>query len=58
MKKFKKRKKRTKRVLNLTIQLVIVILYTKYECSILYGCEDICDEKCEKKEKETNTEKS
>ena len=34
-----------------TIQLVIVILYTKYERCILYGCEDICDEKCEKERK-------
>ena len=35
---------RTKRVLNPTIQFVIIILYTKCELSILYGRADNFDE--------------
>ena len=41
---------RTKPVLYPTIQLVIVMLYTKYELSILYSCGDIFDQKCRQKE--------
>ena len=37
--------KRRKPVLNLTIQLAVVYLYTKYEHSSLNGCGDIFDEK-------------
>ena len=32
-------------ILNLTIQLVVVYLYIKYEHSILNDCADIFDEK-------------
>ena len=32
------------------IQSVVVILYTKYELSILYSSGDIFDEKCREKE--------
>ena len=45
-----------KLVLYPTIQLV-VILYTKYELSILYSCGDIFDKKCGEKEKRTYTRK-
>ena len=38
--------------------LVIVILYTKYELSILYSCGDIFDEKCKEKENRTYTRKN
>ena len=41
-----------------TIQLVIVILYTKYELSILYSWGDIFDEKCREKEKRISTRKN
>ena len=41
-----------------TIQLVIVILYAKYELSILYSCGDIFDEKCREKEKLINIGKN
>ena len=44
---------RTKPVLYPTIQLV-VILYTKYELSMLYRCEDVFDEKYGEKEKWIN----
>ena len=37
---------KTKPVLYPTIQLAIVILFTKYELSILYSCGEISDEKC------------
>ena len=47
-----------KLVLNPTTQLVPVILFTKYELSILYSCEDIFDEICGKKEKRTYTRKN
>ena len=36
----------------------VVILYTKYELSVLYSCEDIFDEKCGEKEKRTYTRKN
>ena len=36
------------------IQHVVVILYTKYELSILYSCGDIFNEKCREKEKWLN----
>ena len=41
-------------ICNLTIQLVVANLYTKYEVSILNGCGDIFDEKSGEKEKRTN----
>ena len=41
-----------------TIQLVIVILYIKYERSILYSCRDILDEKFREKEKWINIGKN
>ena len=34
------------------IQLVVVILYTKYELSILYSCGDIFDKNVERKKKD------
>ena len=37
-------------IFNSTIQLVVVNLYTKFEVSILNGCEDIFDEKSGEKE--------
>ena len=40
-----------KLVLFPTIQLVAVILYTKYELSILYSCGDIFDKDVERKKK-------
>ena len=45
-------------ICNPTIQLVVVVLYTKYEVSILNSCGDIFDEKFGKKEKGTNTRKN
>ena len=51
-------KKRTEPVLYYTIQLDVVILYTKYELSILYSCGDIFDEKCREKEKWINIGKN
>ena len=44
-------------ICNLTIQLVVAILYTKFEVSILKGCGDIFDEKSGEKEKRTKTRK-
>ena len=43
---------------NLTIQLVVANLYTKFEVSILYSCGDIFDEKSGEKEKGTNIGKN
>ena len=45
-------------ICNLTIQLVVAIVYTKFEVSILNGCGDIFDEKSGEKEKRTNTRKN
>ena len=45
-------------ILNPTIQLVVVNLYTKFEVSILNGCGDIFDEKSGVKEKRTNIGKN
>ena len=45
-------------VCNLTIQLVIANLYTKFEDSILNGCGDIFDENSGKTEKRTNIGKN
>ena len=45
-------------ICNLTIQLVIANLYTKFEVSILNGCGDIFDEKSGQKEKRTNIGKT
>ena len=47
-KKKEQTKGRTNRrmpIFNPTIQLVVMVLYTKYEVSILNGCGDIFDEK-------------
>ena len=41
-------------IYNLTIQLVVANLYTKFEVFILNGCGDIFDEKSGEKEKRTN----
>ena len=41
-------------ICNLTIQLIVANLYTKFEVSILNGCGDIFDEKSGEKEKRTN----
>ena len=41
----------TKLVIYCMIQLVAVILYTKYELSILYSCGDIFDKNMERKKK-------
>ena len=57
----KKRKRRTNRrmpICNLTIQLVVANLYTKFEVSILNACEDIFDEKSGEKEKRINIGKN
>ena len=57
----RKKKRRTNRrmpICNLTIQLVVVNLYTKFEVSILNGCGDIFDEKSGEKEKRTNIGKN
>ena len=43
---------------NLTIQLVIANLYTKFEVSILNDCGDIFDKKSGVKEKRTNIGKN
>ena len=43
-------------IFNLTIQLVVVNLYTKFEVSILNGCGDIFDEKSGEKEKNKHRE--
>ena len=45
-------------ICNLTIQLVVANLYTKFEVSILNGCGDIFDEKSGEKEKRTNIGKN
>ena len=45
-------------IFNPTIQLVVVNLYTRFEFSILNGCEDIFDEKSGKKEKGSNNRKN
>ena len=47
----KGRTNRRRPILDSSIQLVIVNLYTKFEVSILNGCGDIFDEKSGKKEK-------
>ena len=52
------RTNRRRPIFNLTIQLVFVNLYTKFEVSILNGCGDIFDEKSGKKEKGTNKSKN
>ena len=52
------RTNRTKPVIYPTIQLIIVIPYTKYELSILCSCGDISDEKYEEKEKWMNIRKN
>ena len=49
--KIKGRTNRRRPIFNLTIQLVVVNLYTKYEVSILNGCGDIFDEKIWKERK-------
>ena len=57
----RKRKRRTNRrmpICNLTIQLVVANLYTKFEVSILNGYGDIFDEKSEEKENRTNIGKN
>ena len=41
-------------ICNLTIQLVVANLYTKFEVSILNSYGDIFDEKSVEKEKKTN----
>ena len=43
------------RICNLTNQLVVANLYTKFEVSILNGCGDIFDEKSGEKEKKEQT---
>ena len=45
-------------ICNLTIQLVVAILYIKFEVSILNGCGDAFDEKSGEKEKRRNTRKN
>ena len=47
---------RRRPVLNPSIQLVIVNLYTKFEVSILNGCGDIFDEKSGEKGKKHREE--
>ena len=44
------------RICNLTIQLVVVNLYTKFEVSILNGCGDIFDKKSREKKKNKHRE--
>ena len=59
--KERKRKRRTIRrmpICNLTIQLVVANLYTKFEVSILNGCGDIFDQKSGEKGKRTNIGKN
>ena len=53
-----KRTNRTKPVLYPKIQSVDVILYIKYELSILYSCGDTFDEKSREKEKWINIGKN
>ena len=57
-KQIEERTNRKRPILNPTIQLVVVNLYTKFEVSILNGCGDIFDEKSGKKEKGTNKRKN
>ena len=45
-------------VFNPTLLPVVVNLYTKFEVSILNGCDDIFDEKSGEKEKGTSTRKN
>ena len=45
-------------IFNPTIQLVIAILYTKFEDTILNGCGDIFDENSGETEKRTNIGKN
>ena len=45
------RTNRRRPICNPTTQLVVAILYTKFEVSILNGCGDIFDEKSGEKEK-------
>ena len=54
----KGRTNRRRPIINPTIQLVVVNLYTQYKVSIFNGCGDIFDEKFGKKEKGTNTRKN
>ena len=46
-----RRTNRRKPILDSTIQLVVMNLYTKFKVSILNGCDDILEEKSGKKEK-------
>ena len=39
-------------ICNLTIQLVVAKLYTKFQVSMLNGCGDIFDKNLERKKKE------
>ena len=60
-KKREQTKGRTNRrmpICNLTIQLVVAILHTKFEVSIFNDCGDIFDEKYGEKEKRTITKKN
>ena len=54
----KRRTNRRRPIFNLTIQLVDVNLYIKFEVSILHSCGDIFDEKSGEKEKRTNIGKN
>ena len=45
-------------ICNLTIQLVVASLYTKFDVSILNGCGDIFDDKSGEKEKRINIGKN
>ena len=45
-------------ICNLTIQLVVANLYTKFEVSILNDCGDVFDKKSGEKEKTTNIAKN
>ena len=45
-------------ICNLTLQLVLANLYTKFEVSILNGCGNIFDQKSGEKEKRTNIGKN
>ena len=54
----KKKEKNKLPICNLTIQLVVANLYTKFKVSILNGCGDIFDPKSGEKEKRTHTGKN
>ena len=56
--KIQGRTNRTMPICNLTIQLVVENLYTKFEASILKGCGDIFDEKSGETEKRTNIDRT